>query len=353
MAEKIALITGITGQDGGYLAEFLLEKGYEVHGIRRSASQVNTGRINHLIRTQEKSNASFTLHVGDLTDSASIERIIRDVRPSEIYNLAAQSHVKISFATPEYTANTNAMGTLRILEAMRSLNLESQTRFYQASTSELFGNAATTPQNERTPFHPTSPYAVSKLYAFWITANYREAYKMHASNGILFNHEGPKRGENFVTRKITRAVAAIELGLQKQLSLGNLSAERDWGHVRDYVEAMWLILQQPHGDDYVIATGESHSVREFVELAFAEVGRTIAWNGEGVEETGRDAETGEVLVKVDPDYFRPSELHKLRGDPSKAKKVLGWRPKITLAEMIGEMVRTDLDDLRRTDGNED
>jgi GDPmannose 4,6-dehydratase len=288
-----------------------------------------------------------------LTDSASIERIIRDVRPSEIYNLAAQSHVKISFATPEYTANTNAMGTLRILEAMRSLNLESQTRFYQASTSELFGNAATTPQNERTPFHPTSPYAVSKLYAFWITANYREAYKMHASNGILFNHEGPKRGENFVTRKITRAVAAIELGLQKQLSLGNLSAERDWGHVRDYVEAMWLILQQPRGDDYVIATGESHSVREFVELAFAEVGRAIVWNGAGVEETGRDAETGEVLVKVDPDYFRPSELHKLRGDPSKAKKVLGWRPKISLAEMIGEMVRTDLDDLRRTNGNDD
>ncbi|MEQ8195126.1 MAG: GDP-mannose 4,6-dehydratase [Rhodospirillales bacterium] len=348
MAEKIALITGITGQDGGYLAEFLLEKGYEVHGIRRSASQPNTERVKHLMDEREQGNGSFTLHVGDLTDTASIERIIRDVRPSEVYNLAAQSHVKISFATPEYTANTNAVGPLRLLEALRSLKLETQTRFYQASTSELYGNADTVPQNEATPFHPTSPYAVAKLYAFWITANYREAYGMHASNGILFNHEGPKRGENFVTRKITRAVAAIELGLQKQLSLGNLSAERDWGHVRDYVEAMWLILQQPHGDDYVIATGKSHSVRDFVELAFAEVGRKIAWEGSGVEETGRDAGTGEVLVKVDPKYFRPSELHKLCGDASKAKKVLGWQPKISLAEMVGEMVRADLEDLKKT-----
>ncbi len=346
MADKVALITGITGQDGAELAEFLLDKGYEVHGIRRSASQPNTARVDHLNAPEHNANKRFNLHVGDLTDTASLERIVRDVRPQEIYNLAAQSHVQISFETPEYTANTNSLGALRLLESIRSNELTAETRFYQASTSELYGNADTFPQNEATPFHPTSPYAIAKLYSFWITKNYREAYDMHASNGILFNHEGPRRGENFVTRKITRAVAAIELGQQDQLKLGNLSAERDWGHARDYVEAMWLILQQSKGDDYVIATGESHTVREFAERAFAEVGRTIEWRGSGINEEGIDSQSGQVLVKVDSKYFRPAELHKLCGDASKAKKVLGWQPRTSFTELVREMVRADLDDLK-------
>lgn len=342
MSEKVALITGITGQDGAYLAKLLLDKGYVVHGIKRRSSSFNTARIDDLYQDPHVESARLFLHYGDLTDSTNLIRIIQETQPAEIYNLAAQSHVQVSFETPEYTANSDAVGTLRLLEAIRLLGLAKTTRFYQASTSELYGKVQETPQSERTPFYPRSPYAAAKLYAYWITVNYREAYEMHASNGILFNHEGPTRGETFVTRKITRAVAAIELGLQDTLYLGNLDASRDWGHARDYVEGMWLILQQDKPDDYVLATGETHSVREFVELAFAEVGRTIRWQGKDENEIGLDAKTGKVLVKVDPRYFRPTEVDLLLGDPRKAHQVLGWRHKTTFPELVSEMVASDL-----------
>ncbi|MGB5948147.1 MAG: GDP-mannose 4,6-dehydratase [Parvibaculum sp.] len=342
MSEKVALITGITGQDGAYLAKLLLDKGYVVHGIKRRSSSFNTARIDDLYQDPHVESARLFLHYGDLTDSTNLIRIIQETQPAEIYNLAAQSHVQVSFETPEYTANSDAIGTLRLLEAIRLLGLAKTTRFYQASTSELYGKVQETPQSERTPFYPRSPYAAAKLYAYWITVNYREAYEMHASNGILFNHEGPTRGETFVTRKITRAVAAIELGLQDTLYLGNLDASRDWGHARDYVEGMWLILQQEKPDDYVLATGETHSVREFVELAFAEVGRTIRWEGKDENEIGLDAKTGKVLVKVDPRYFRPTEVDLLLGDPRKAHQVLGWRHKTTFPELVAEMVASDL-----------
>ena len=347
MTDKRALITGVTGQDGAYLAELLLDKGYEVHGIRRRSSSFNTGRINHLYQDVHERDVRLFLHYGDLTDATNLIRLVQEVQPTEIYNLAAQSHVQVSFETPEYTANADALGTLRILEAIRIIKLEEKTRFYQASTSELFGNAAHSPQNEDTPFQPQSPYAVAKLYAYWITENYRKGYGMHASNGILFNHEGPTRGETFVTRKITRAVAAIEMGREQCVYLGNLSAERDWGHARDYAEGMWRILQQPKPDDYVLATGESYSVRQFVEFAFAEVGRKIEWRGEGVQEEGVDAKTGDVLVKVDERYFRPTEVNALCGDASKAERILGWKPKISFSDMVREMVRSDLEKLKQ------
>ncbi|RMF15983.1 MAG: GDP-mannose 4,6-dehydratase [Alphaproteobacteria bacterium] len=354
MSRKIALITGITGQDGAYLAEFLLGKGYEVHGIKRRSSSFNTGRVDHLYVDPHESSARFFLHYGDMTDATNLIRIVQETQPHEIYNLAAQSHVKVSFETAEYTANADALGTLRLLEAIRILGMTKKVRFYQASTSELYGKAQEVPQNEKTPFYPRSPYAVAKLYAYWITVNYREAYGMHASNGILFNHESPIRGETFVTRKITRAVAAIHLGLQQHLYLGNLDAKRDWGHARDYVEGMWQILQQDEPDDYVLATGETHTVREFVELAFAETGRRIIWQGEGVNETGIDAETGETLVLIDPRYFRPTEVDLLLGDASKAKERLGWRPKTGFRELVREMVAEDLEavgkDRRVNDG---
>src|SRR5271157_3631710 len=323
MTERIALITGTTGQDGAYLAEFLLDKGYIVHGIKRRSSSFNTARVDHLYQDPHGKGVRFFLHYGDMTDSTNLIRIIQEVQPTEIYNLAAQSHVRVSFETPEYTANADALGTLRLLEAIRILRLEDKVRFYQASTSELYGMAQEVPQRETTPFYPRSPYAVAKLYAYWITVNYREAYNMHASNGILFNHEGPTRGETFVTRKITRAAAAIELGLQDRLFLGNLDAVRDWGHARDYVEGMWMIVQQDEPDDYVLATGERHSVREFVEKAFACVGRSIAWQGSGIDEKGIDARSGQVLIEVDARYFRPTEVDVLVGDPSKAQKRLG------------------------------
>lgn len=342
MSEKVALITGITGQDGAYLAKLLLDKGYVVHGIKRRSSSFNTARIDDLYQDPHVESARLFLHYGDLTDSTNLIRIVQETQPAEIYNLAAQSHVQVSFETPEYTANSDAIGTLRLLEAIRLLGLAKTTRFYQASTSELYGKVQETPQSERTPFYPRSPYAAAKLYAYWITVNYREAYDMHASNGILFNHEGPTRGETFVTRKITRAVAAIELGLQETLYLGNLDASRDWGHARDYVEGMWRILQQEKPDDYVLATGETHSVREFVELAFAEVGRTIRWQGKDENEIGIDTKTGKVLVKVDPRYFRPTEVDLLLGDPRKAHQVLGWRHKTTFPELVAEMVASDL-----------
>ena len=341
--KKVALITGVTGQDGAYLAELLLGKGYEVHGVKRRSSSFNTGRIDPLIRDLHEENVRFHLHYGDLTDSTNIIRIIQEVQPDEIYNLAAQSHVQVSFETPEYTANADAVGPLRLLEAIRILKMGDRVRFYQASTSELFGKVRETPQNEDTPFYPRSPYAVAKLYAYWITVNYREAYGFYACNGILFNHEGPTRGETFVSRKITRAVAAIELGLQDRIFLGNLDAKRDWGHVRDYVEGQWRILQQPEPDDFVLATGETHSVREFVELAFKEVGRSIEWQGEGLAERGLDAATGKVLVEIDPRYFRPTEVDLLLGDPSKAKRVLNWEAKIRFPQLVREMVATDLD----------
>jgi len=339
---KVALITGITGQDGALLAEFLLCKGYTVHGVKRRSSSFNSQRIDHLYQDPHEQGVKFHLHYGDMTDATSLIRLVKEVQPNEIYNLAAQSHVQVSFETPEYTANSDAMGPLRLLEAMRVLNLGAKTRFYQASTSELYGNAEFSPQNENTPFRPRSPYAAAKLYAYWITVNYREAYGFHASNGILFNHEGPTRGETFVTRKVTRAVAAIELGLQDMLYLGNLDAERDWGHARDYVDGMWRMLQQPAADDYVLATGEAHSVRKFVEHAFAHVNRTIKWQGEDVDEHGVDDRTGDVLVKVDPRYFRPTELYKLCGDASKAKEVLGWTASTSFDEMVREMVEEDL-----------
>ena len=339
---KTALITGITGQDGAYLAELLLSKGYTVHGVKRRSSSFNTERVEHLYHDVHENGVRFLMHYGDLTDATNLIRIVQEVQPDEIYNLAAQSHVQVSFETPEYTANSDGLGTLRILEAIRILGLEKKTRFYQASTSELYGLVQETPQKETTPFYPRSPYAAAKLYAYWITVNYREAYGMHASNGILFNHEGPTRGETFVTRKITRAVAAIQAGLQNTLYLGNLDAKRDWGHARDYVEGMWRILQQDQPDDYVLATGETHSIREFVELAFGCVGRTIEWRGHGVEEQGIDAKTGDALIKVDPRYFRPTEVDLLLGDPSKAHAKLGWKHTTSFPELVREMVASDL-----------
>jgi GDPmannose 4,6-dehydratase len=342
MQSKIAIITGATGQDGAYLAELLLEKGYIVHGVKRRSSLFNTTRIDHLYHDLHEEGVPFYLHYGDLTDATNLVRLVNEIQPTEIYNLAAQSHVQVSFETPEYTANADALGTLRLLEAIRIAKREASMRFYQASTSELFGNAEEVPQRETTPFHPRSPYAVAKLYAYWITVNYREAYGIHASNGILFNHEGPTRGETFVTRKITRAAAAIALGRQRTLHLGNLDATRDWGHARDYVEGMWLMLQQDQPDDYVLATGEAHSVREFVELAFAHIGRKIAWRGRGVDEQGIDTRTGEVLVAVDRRYFRATETDRLLGDPAKAWRRLGWRHKIGFAELVREMVESDL-----------
>ena len=337
VAEKVALITGVTGQDGSLLARLLLDKGYVVHGIKRRSSSFNTARVDDIYVDPHESETRFFLHYGDLTDATNLIRLLQETQPDEIYNLAAQSHVQVSFETPEYTANADGLGTLRLLEAMRILRLK-DTRFYQASTSEMYGNAPERPQRETTPFHPRSPYGVAKLYAYWITVNYREAYGMHASNGILFNHEGPLRGETFVTRKITRAVAAIELGLQKHLYIGNLDARRDWGHASDFVKGMWLMLQQPEPDDYVLATGESHSVREFIELAFAGVGRRIVWKGTGEEEVGVDAATGQELVRVDRRYFRPTEVDDLLGDASKAQRKLGWRPETSFAELVAEMV---------------
>lgn len=339
---KVALITGVTGQDGAYLAELLLANDYVVHGVKRRSSSFNTERVEHLYHDVHEADVRFRMHYGDLTDATNLIRIVQEVQPDEIYNLAAQSHVQVSFETPEYTANSDGLGTLRLLEAIRILGLEKKTRFYQASTSELYGLVQETPQKETTPFYPRSPYAAAKLYAYWITVNYREAYGMHASNGILFNHEGPTRGETFVTRKITRAVAAIQLGLQKTLYLGNLDAKRDWGHARDYVEGMWRILQQDKADDYVLATGETHSIREFVELAFGHVGRKIEWRGTGVDEKGVDTATGDVLIEVDPRYFRPTEVDLLLGDPSKAHAKLGWKHTTTFPELVREMVSSDL-----------
>lgn len=339
---KRALITGITGQDGAYLSEFLLKKGYEVHGVKRRASSFNTERVDHLYRDPHESGVRFFMHYGDLTDSTNLIRIIQDIRPVEIYNLAAQSHVQVSFETPEYTANVDALGALRILEAIRILNLEDKTRFYQASTSELFGKAREVPQKETTPFYPRSPYAAAKLYAYWITVNYREAYGIYACNGILFNHESPIRGETFVTRKITRALARIKLGLQDTLYLGNLDARRDWGHARDYVEMQWLMLQQAEPDDYVIATGEQHSVREFVETACRHLGLSIQWRGAGVDEKGIDPKTGAIFVAVDSRYFRPTEVETLLGDPSKAHEKLGWKTRVGFDDLVAEMAIEDL-----------
>lgn len=338
---KKALITGITGQDGSYLAELLLEKGYEVHGIKRRASSFNTERVDHIYADPHVPKRRFIMHYGDLTDSTNLIRIVQQVKPDEIYNLAAQSHVAVSFEEPEYTANADGIGTLRILEAIRILGLEKHTRFYQASTSELYGKVVEIPQKETTPFYPRSPYAVAKLYAYWICVNYREAYGIYACNGILFNHESPRRGETFVTRKITRALARIKLGLQDCLFLGNMNAKRDWGHAKDFVEMQWLILQQPEPDDYVVATGEQFSVREFVEIAAAEVGITIRWQGEGVAEKGYDS-SGRCIVQVDPRYFRPTEVETLLGDPTKAKEKLGWVPRISFRDLVSEMMREDL-----------
>jgi GDPmannose 4,6-dehydratase len=343
---KTALITGITGQDGALMAELLLDKGYTVHGIKRRSSSFNTGRVDHLYVDPHQEGARFFMHHGDLTDATNLIRIIQETRPTEVYNLAAQSHVQVSFETPEYTANADALGTLRLLEAVRILGLERRVRFYQASSSELYGQVCEVPQRETTPFCPRSPYAAAKLYAYWITVNYREAYGIHASNGILFNHEGPTRGETFVTRKITRAVAAIELGLQDRVYLGNLDSERDWGHARDYVQGMWMILQQDEPDDYVLATGEKHSVREFVERAFGHVGRRIAWRGAGVDETGIDASSGQILVEIDPRYFRPTEVDVLLGDPGKAHQKLGWHHKTSFPDLVAEMVDSDLAQVR-------
>src|ERR1700724_3775857 len=342
MKQKVALITGVTGQDGAYLSELLLQKDYVVHGVKRRAASFNTGRIDHLYQDLHDRDLRFFLHYGDMTDATNVLRIVQETQPDEIYNAAGQSHVQVAFETPEYTANADGLGTLRLLEAIRILGREGQTRFYQASTSELFGKAREIPQNESTPFYPRSPYAAAKLYAHWITVNYREAYGMHASNGILFNHESPIRGETFVTRKITRAVASIKCGLQKKLFLGNLDALRDWGHARDFVEGMWLMLQQQGPDDYVLATGESHSVREFVEKAFAHVENTIVWMGSGETEKGVEKKTGEVLVEVDPRYFRPTEVDHLRGDPSKARAKLGWRHKTSFETLVHDMVKADL-----------
>ena len=339
---KVALITGVTGQDGAYLAELLLEKGYIVHGIKRRSSSFNTNRIEHLYEDPHVENPRFILHYGDMTDATNLIRVVQETQPDEIYNLAAQSHVQVSFETPEYTANADGIGTLRLLEAIRLLGLTKKTRFYQASTSELYGKVQEVPQSETTPFYPRSPYAAAKLYAYWIVVNYREAYGLHASNGILFNHESPIRGETFVTRKITRAAAAIHLGLQERLYLGNLDAKRDWGHAREYVRGMWLMLQQDEPEDYVLATGETNSVRSFVEKAFARVGMPIDWRGEGVEEKGYDKLSGRCVVEVDPAYFRPTEVDLLLGDPTKAHTKLGWKHETTLDQLVSEMVREDL-----------
>ena len=339
---KTALITGTTGQDGAYLAELLIAKGYMVHGLKRRSSSFNTERIDHLYEDPHSGEAKLLLHYGDMTDSTNLIRIMQEIVPDEVYNLAAQSHVQVSFETPEYTANADAIGPLRLLEAIRILGLEKRTKFYQASTSELYGLVREVPQSETTPFYPRSPYAVAKLYAYWITVNYREAYNMFASNGVLFNHESPIRGETFVTRKITRAAAAIHLGIQAELFLGNLDSRRDWGHARDYVDGMWRIMQHSEPDDFVLATGEDHSVREFVERAFAEVGRRIVWRGTGLDEVGIDAATGTVLVRIDPRYFRPTEVQTLLGDASKARAKLGWRPSVTFAELVAQMVAADV-----------
>lgn len=338
---NIALITGVTGQDGAYLAELLLNKGYEVHGLKRRSSSFNTGRIDHL-NIGGPGNGRFHLHFGDMTDSMALTRIIAQLKPDEIYNLAAQSHVQVSFEMPEYTANADGIGTLRLLEGIRIAGLERKTRFYQASTSELFGKVCEVPQRETTPFYPRSPYAVAKLYAYWLTVNYREAYGLFASNGILFNHESPTRGETFVTRKITRSVSAIELGLQRRLYLGNLDAQRDWGHARDHVEGMWRILQHSRPDDFVLATGQMHSVREFCTVAFSRVGRQLEWRGRGVEEKGYDRRTGDCLVEVDPRYFRPTEVDQLLGDPSRAKLELGWESRTSFDQLVVEMVDADM-----------
>ena len=340
-SQKVALITGVTGQDGAYLSELLLEKGYIVHGVRRRSSSFNTARVEHLFKDVHEPDVKFFLHYGDMTDSSNLIRLVQQTQPDEIYNLAAQSHVHVSFQTPEYTANADGIGTLRLLEALRILGMEEKTRFYQASTSELYGKVAEVPQSEETPFHPRSPYGVAKAYAFWIVKNYREAYNMHASNGILFNHESPLRGETFVTRKITRAAVSIARGLQDKLYIGNLDAQRDWGHAREYVRGMWLMLQQDEPDDYVLATGRTTSVRQFVELAFDEVGIPIRWEGAGIEEKGYHAETGVELIEVDPRYFRPSEVDLLIGDPAKAKERLGWEHETSLEDLVVEMIRND------------
>ncbi len=352
--KKVALITGITGQDGSYLCEFLLEKGYEVHGIKRRSSSFNTERIDHLYQDPHEENPSFKLHYGDLTDSCNLIRIIQQIKPDEIYNLGAQSHVAVSFESPEYTANSDALGTLRILEAIKILKLIDHTKFYQASTSELYGLVQEVPQKENTPFYPRSPYAVSKLYAYWIVVNYREAYGMYACNGILFNHESPRRGETFVTRKITRGLSRISEGLEKCLYMGNLDSLRDWGHAKDYVEMQWRMLQENHPEDYVIATGRQESVRRFIELTALELswnksigGAGIIWEGSGIDEVGRRADTGEIVIKIDERYFRPTEVNTLLGDPSKAKKNLGWEPKTTLEELVKEMVLIDKDEARK------
>ena len=344
---KKALITGITGQDGAYLAEFLLEKGYGVHGIKRRSSLFNTARIDHLYQDPHDKNPKLILHHGDLTDSTSLIRIIQEVQPDEIYNLAAQSHVAVSFEEPEYTANSDALGALRILEAIRILGLEKKTKYYQASTSELFGDVQETPQNEKTPFHPRSPYAVAKLYAYWITINYREAYGIYACNGILFNHESPIRGETFVTRKITRALARIKLGLQETLYLGNMDAKRDWGHAKDYVEMQWLMLQQDKPEDFTISTGVQYTVRDFVNAASKELGMELKWTGDGIDETGVDISTGKTIVRVDSRYFRPTEVETLLGDSTKAREQLGWTPKISFEELVKEMVMHDLNEAKK------
>jgi len=344
---KTALITGITGQDGAYLAEFLLAKGYDVHGVKRRASSFNTQRIDHLYQDPHEKNVRFELHYGDLTDSTNLIRIVQEVQPDEIYNLAAQSHVAVSFETPEYTANSDAVGTLRVLEAIRILGMEKKTKFYQASTSEMFGKVQEVPQRETTPFYPRSPYGAAKVYAYWITVNYREAYGLFACNGILFNHESPLRGETFVSRKITRALTRIHVGLQETLHLGNLDSRRDWGHARDYVRAQWLMLQQPIPEDFVIATGTQHSVRDFVAATGARLGMRIEWKGSGVEEEGIDKKTGRTLVRVDPRYFRPTEVETLLGDPTKAKQKLGWVAEVTFDQLVTEMVDADLDAAKR------
>jgi GDPmannose 4,6-dehydratase len=344
---KRALVTGITGQDGAYLADFLMKKGYEVHGLKRRASSFNTARVDHLYRDPHEKDVRFFMHYGDLTDSTNLIRIIQETQPDEIYNLAAQSHVKVSFETPEYTANVDALGTLRLLEAVRILKLENKTRFYQASTSELYGKVQEIPQKETTPFYPRSPYAVAKLYAYWITINYREAYGIYACNGILFNHESPIRGETFVTRKITRALARLKTGLSGILHIGNLDAKRDWGHARDYVEMQWLMLQQDKPEDYVIATGEHYSVREFIEIAARQLGLSIRWEGEGVDEKGINEETGQIMVAVDPRYFRPTEVQDLLGDAGKARKNLGWKPRITFQQLVAEMVEADMQEAQK------
>ena len=344
---KKALITGITGQDGSYLAEFLLGKGYEVHGIKRRASSFNTARVDHLYRDPHEQDVRFFMHYGDLTDSANLIRIIQETQPDEIYNLAAQSHVKVSFETPEYTANTDGLGTLRILEAIRILHLEEKTRFYQASTSELFGKVQEIPQKETTPFYPRSPYGVAKLYAYWITVNYREAYGIYACNGILFNHESPVRGETFVTRKVTRALARIKIGLQDTLYVGNLNARRDWGHARDFVKMQWLMLQQDVPEDYVIATGIQYSIKELIEIAARQLNISVRWEGEGADQKGIEEKTGQVVVAVDPEYYRPTEVNELLGDASKARDKLGWEPEITFEEMIAEMIEADMDEAQK------